>query len=42
MAIMNANAGNKNMAIFMKSALREIKSRSGKKLAKLALAKLKK
>ncbi|MFA6214181.1 MAG: HD domain-containing protein [Candidatus Micrarchaeia archaeon] len=42
MAIMNANAGNKGMAPFIKSALSEIKSKSGTKLARLALAKLKK
>jgi putative hydrolase of HD superfamily len=33
----NANKGNKNMQSFIKSALGEIKSKSGKKLAKMAL-----
>jgi putative hydrolase of HD superfamily len=42
MAIMNANAGNRNMVPFIKSALSQIRSKSGKKLARLALAKLKK
>jgi 5'-deoxynucleotidase YfbR-like HD superfamily hydrolase len=42
MAIMNANAGNNNMAPFIKSARSQIRSKSGKKLARLALARLKK
>ena len=41
-AIDNANGGNKNMSVFIKSALSQIKSRSGKKLAKMALKELKK
>lgn len=41
MAIDNANGGNKNMGGFIKSALSQIKSKSGKKLAKMALSKLK-
>ena len=41
-AIDNANGGNRNMERFIKSALSQIKSRSGKKLARMALKKLKK
>ena len=41
-AIDYANAGNKNMQRFIDAALEQIKSKSGKKLAKMALAKLKK
>lgn len=36
-AIDNGNAGNRGMRPFIRSALSQIKSRSGKKLAKLAL-----
>ena len=41
-AIEYANAGNKNMQRFIESALGQIKSQSGKKLAKMALSRLKK
>jgi putative hydrolase of HD superfamily len=41
-AVEYANAGNKNMGEFVESALSQIKSKSGKRLARLALAKLKK
>ncbi|MCX6769539.1 MAG: HD domain-containing protein [Candidatus Micrarchaeota archaeon] len=41
-AIDYSNTGNRNMAEFVKSALAQIKSKSGKKLAKLALARMKK
>ena len=41
-AIENANAGNKNMQRFIDAALKQIKSESGKKLAKMALARMKK
>jgi len=42
-AIDYANGGNRNMGEFFRSALRQIKSKSGKKLARLALeTKLKK
>ena len=41
-AIDYANAGNKNMQRFIDAALEQVKSKSGKKLAKMALAKRKK
>ena len=41
-AIDYANAGNRNMQRFIDAALEQIKSPSGKKLAKLALGKIKK
>jgi len=41
-AIENANAGNAKMGEFISSALQQIKSESGKRLAKLALARLRK
>ena len=41
-AIENANAGNAKMGDFVSSALQQIKSESGKKIAKLALARLRK
>jgi len=41
-AIDYANAGNKNMERFIGAALEQIKSDSGKKLAKMALSRLKK
>jgi putative hydrolase of HD superfamily len=41
-AVEYANGGNRNMAEFLDSALSQIKSKSGKRLASLALAKLKK
>ncbi|MEM4633941.1 MAG: HD domain-containing protein [Candidatus Anstonellaceae archaeon] len=41
-AIDYANAGNQNMGKFIKSALEQIRSKSGKKLARLALKRLKK
>ena len=41
-AIDYQNAGNKNMQRFIDAALEQVKSKSGKKLAKLALAKRKK
>ena len=41
-AIDYANAGNRNMQRFIEAALEQIKSPSGKKLAKLAIAKIKK
>ncbi len=41
-AIENANAGNAKMGDFISSALQQIKSESGKKIAKLALARLRK
>jgi putative hydrolase of HD superfamily len=42
MAIENERAGNKNMADFIKSAKAQIKSKSGKKLVRLALTRMKK
>ena len=39
-AIENANAGNREMGPFVSSALQQIKSVSGKKIAKLALVRL--
>jgi len=39
-AIENANAGNSKMGEFVSSAMQQIKSASGKKLASLALARL--
>lgn len=41
-AIENANAGNTKMGEFVSSALRQIKSQSGKKIASLALKRLRK
>lgn len=41
-AIDYANAGNKNMQRFIDAALEQIKSKSGKKLAKMALKRMKK
>ena len=41
-AVEYSNAGNKNMGEFVDSALSQIKTKSGKSLARLALAKLKK
>ncbi len=41
-AIDNQNAGNKNMQRFIDAALLQIKSKSGKKLAKFALSRIKK
>ena len=41
-AIDYQNAGNKNMQKFIDAALEQVKSKSGKKLAKMALAKRKK
>ena len=41
-AIENANAGNRNMRPFIDSALKQIRSKSGKKLKKMALAKRRK
>ncbi len=40
-AIDYSNAGNRNMQRFIDAALEQIKSKSGKKLAKMALSKLK-
>lgn len=41
-AIENANGGNARMGPFISSALQQVKSESGKKLAKMALTRLKK
>ncbi len=41
-AIDYLNAGNRNMSRFIEAALEQIKSNSGKKLAKMALGKMKK
>ncbi|HIH19012.1 TPA: HD domain-containing protein [Candidatus Micrarchaeota archaeon] len=41
-AVENSNAGNRNMRRFIGAALGQIKSKSGKKLAKMALEKLEK
>ena len=41
-AIENANVGNAKMGEFVSSAMQQIKSGSGKKLAKMALARLRK